>query len=226
MKSAYNVGRRGMTLAGLLIVIAVIAILSTMMIMSSTESVSTAKATKIIANLHTLKRAIIEWYADNREKVSSFGYGNTVAGMVTIGGKTRPIQEWNEKDLQLSRYISGGNISEINLHKKTTSNSGIDNSSTNLVEGCYGICDGGTVRRKKTDENGNTVYDKNGKAQIETVEYHRSAWYVGYCFKSDEGRVRDKIRGMMKTEGVFFGTADAQKDTVNDNNVAVWMRVL
>ena len=228
MKTAYNVRRKGVTLAVLLIVIAVIAILATMMMMSSTETITTAKAAKIIANLHMLRRAAIAWYVDNRDKVvSAYGTkGNNVAGMVTIGNTTKPIQEWSDNDLQLSKYMSGGNISEINKHDSKQSNASLHNSSTNLMEGCYGICDGGRVIKEKTDSEGNIIYKADGKPETEIVECHRSVWYVGYRFKSDEGAVREKIRGMMKTAGVFFGTADAQIDEVGDQNAAVWMRVL
>ena len=80
------------------------------------------------------------------------------------------------------------------------------------MEGCYGVYDGGTV---KNDSGGTTAY-------------HRSQWYVGYCFKKGEEAIREKIRGMMNTAGVRIGTADAHIDTEDNDekqNAAVWMRV-
>lgn len=61
--------RRGFTLVELLIVIVVIGILAAMMMLSSTESVSSAKATKIISDLTVLKKAVTSWYIDNYDRV-------------------------------------------------------------------------------------------------------------------------------------------------------------
>ena len=57
--------RKGFTLLHLLIVIAVIGILSVMMLFSSTEAVTTAKASNIVANLTHIRKAVIMWYCDN-----------------------------------------------------------------------------------------------------------------------------------------------------------------
>ncbi|MBQ6773618.1 MAG: type II secretion system protein [Synergistaceae bacterium] len=56
---------KGFTLVELLIVIVVIGILSAMMMLSSSEAVSTAKATKIIADMRNLKTAALAYFADN-----------------------------------------------------------------------------------------------------------------------------------------------------------------
>ena len=106
------------------------------------------------------------------------------------------------------------------MHYANKGDSNTGNTNTNLKEGCYGICDGGTVKKP------NGQYDNKGNPQYDTTEYHRSKWYVGYRFQKGEEAVRDKIKGMMNTAGVFLGTADAHKDTYNDNSVAVWLRVL
>ena len=200
--------RRGFTLVELLIIIVVIGVLAAMMILSSTESVTTAKAAKILANLQTLKRAATQWYLDNREKVQ-------LDGTVKIGSTTQPIQQWQIKEdkIGLSKYISSMNDSGIKFDNTQRDNN-TNNSNTNLAEGYYGLCDGGTVK------------EKNADGKINTIEFHRNAWYVGYRFKAGEEKVRDKIRGRMQSAGVFLGTADAHKDTYNDNSVAVWMKVL
>ncbi len=64
-----SIKRKGFTLVELLIVIVVIGILSAMMMLSSTEAVSSAKANNIISNLRNLKTAVLSWYADNINRV-------------------------------------------------------------------------------------------------------------------------------------------------------------
>jgi len=71
--------RKGFTLVELLIVIVVIGILSAMMMLSSTEAVSSAKAADIISDLRNLKTAALAWYADNLDKVDKKEAGYTFA---------------------------------------------------------------------------------------------------------------------------------------------------
>ena len=71
--------RRGFTLVELLIVIVVIGILAAMMMLSSTEAMTTAKANNMVVALQQWKKATVEWYVDNIDKVKSdgtFGYGS------------------------------------------------------------------------------------------------------------------------------------------------------
>ena len=67
MKNFSN--RKGFTLVELLIVIVVIGVLSAMMMLSSTEAVSSAKAADIISNLRNLKTAVVSWYTDNLDRI-------------------------------------------------------------------------------------------------------------------------------------------------------------
>ena len=64
-----SIKRKGFTLVELLIVIVVIGILSAMMMLSSTEAVSSAKANNVVSNLRNIKTAVLSWYADNLDKV-------------------------------------------------------------------------------------------------------------------------------------------------------------
>ena len=57
--------RKGFTLVELLIVIVVIGILSAMMMLSSTEAVSSARANNIVSNLRNLKTAALAFYVDS-----------------------------------------------------------------------------------------------------------------------------------------------------------------
>ena len=73
MKNNRSMKRRGFTLVELLIVIVVIGVLSAMMMLSSTEAVSSAKASNIISNLRNLKTAALSWYADHLDDVDDLG---------------------------------------------------------------------------------------------------------------------------------------------------------
>ena len=55
----------GFTLVELLIVIVVIGILSTMIMMSSTEAVTSSRAANIVSNLRNIKAAALAYYSDN-----------------------------------------------------------------------------------------------------------------------------------------------------------------
>ena len=199
-----KINRKGFTLAELLIVILVIGVLSAMFILSSTESVTTAKASNIITNLQLLKRAVLAWHMDNRDKVQR-------NGMVKIGNTTSPIQEWSDGALHLSSYFSHLGGSAINLNSVRQSASGTSRKNTDLGVGCYGVCDGGTERDPSDDK--------------KEIAYHRQTWYVGYRFKEDEDAVKEKVKGRKDSAGLVFGTADAHIDTVRDNGVAVWLKV-
>ncbi|MBQ4401111.1 MAG: type II secretion system protein [Synergistaceae bacterium] len=59
--------RKGFTLVELLIVIVVIGILSAMMMLSSTEAVTSAKASNIVSNLRNLKTAALAYYTDHMD---------------------------------------------------------------------------------------------------------------------------------------------------------------
>ena len=200
--------RSGFTMVETLIVIVVIAILAALGMLGVDEFVASAKATKIINNLYTLKAATWAWYADNKQNVTqykgTFRGKSVVAGMVAIGNIVKPIQEWGDKDLKLSQYIERiEKGTGINLNKTyTTKNSdGKEQTNTDLAKGYYGICDGG---------------GKAGK---------RHVWYAGYRFNDNEEKVREKIRGRLKTSNLMFGTADAHPDPDDEKAAAVWLRV-
>ena len=195
MKASYR--RKGFTLVELLIVIVVIGVLSTMMMLSSTEAVTSAKASNIVANLTTLKKATLAWYMDNLDKVQE-------DGRVKIGNETHPIQEWNDSYIHLSDYL--GHVGDTGINSNTkysfTNSEGNKQTNTDLKEGFYGVCDGGGIAGK------------------------RHIWYVGYRFQANESAVREKIANRLQSAGLMFGTADAHPDKDGDNAAAVWLQVL
>ena len=208
---------RGFTLIEALIVMAVIAILAALGTLGVDEYVTSAKATKIIMNLHTMKKALWEWYVDNRDKVQA-------DGKVKLGtGNPRPIQELqiNNDSLNLSKYLKRLGASKIKFKStvpETITMEGTGEKTTrgktDLYEGYYGVCDDGTTV---------TVNNNN----FEKAE-NRNIWYVGYRFTSDEGAVREKIRGRMKTAGgLRLGTADAHPIPEGSDKLeeAVWLKV-
>ena len=117
----------------MLIVIMIIGILAAMIIMSSSEAVTTAKASNIITNLHTLRKAVLEWYINNREKVQP-------DGRVKIGNESKPVQQWNDEQLHISEYLSNGNA--FNFNQGNYHGLG---QNTELAKGYYGIYDAGEV---------------------------------------------------------------------------------
>lgn len=62
---------KAFTLVELLIVIVVIGVLSTMMMLASTEIMASAKASNIISNMNIIRKAALEYCADNQDFMSS-----------------------------------------------------------------------------------------------------------------------------------------------------------
>lgn len=167
--------RKGFTLVELLIVIVVIGILSAMMMLSSNEAMSSARATKIASDLATLRTATMQWYVDHIDRIVQNGkyIGQVKAKVSDPDTSAKPIQEYSVKDLGVDKYLGHG----------TVTLSGASNAA--LKDGCFGIYDAGK--------------DKEGKGTA-----HRDTWYVGYRFTSSEGSVKEKLRGRLKTLGMHF----------------------
>ena len=113
--------RKGFTLVELLIVIVVIGVLSAMMMISSTEAVSSAKAATIVSNLRNIKIATLSWYIDNLDKIDN-------TGKIKIGDETKPIQDYEGSQIGISKYI--GNETSLKINTKF-------GDSQNLPQGTY-----------------------------------------------------------------------------------------
>lgn len=89
--------RKGFTLVELLIVIVVIGILSAMMMLSSSEAVSSAKATAIVSDLRSLKTAALAYFADHADEwMTSAPKDKSDAGAIPIDDI---LQYLNGKDI-------------------------------------------------------------------------------------------------------------------------------
>ena len=117
MRSFSN--RKGFTLVELLIVIVVIGVLSAMMMLSSTEAVSSAKAADVISNLRNIKTAVLAWYADNLDRVNG-------KYQIETDGKTAELigsfTVKNGGEAEFLKYLNNDN--SIKLTKKENAANG------------------------------------------------------------------------------------------------------
>ncbi len=105
MKNAkLEMKRKGFTLVELLIVIVVIGVLSAMMMLSSTEAVSSAKAADIVSDLRNLKTAALAWYADNLDYVEG-----RVDKTATITG-TFTDKKLNAAKEEITKYMNNDGL--------------------------------------------------------------------------------------------------------------------
>ncbi len=112
---ANRIGRTAFTLVELLIVIVVISVLSTTLMLSSTEAVASAKATDIINNLHQWKRAALEWYVDNLDEVEA------------------TASEWNGVQQRWADHVKAKDIVQyLNTHFKSIDDKGAWDTSNGL----------------------------------------------------------------------------------------------
>ena len=126
---------RGFTLVELLTVIVVIGVLSAMMMLSSTEAVSSAKAADIISDMRNLKTATLEWYADNISTLKIDDYWLQLP--LVNGGAKSHIQNLVHSDPSLiKKYLNNENL------KLNTGGSGEDWAEA----GGYSINDGNSDR--------------------------------------------------------------------------------
>ena len=114
--------RKGFTLVELLIVIVVIGILAGMMMLSSTEAVDSAKATKIISDFTILKKAVNAWYLDNYERISFGAENQKDERGISVNGKVTRFSDFinGSGNTEIKRYIS--NSASLKFGSKSQNN--------------------------------------------------------------------------------------------------------
>ncbi len=117
-KNVRRVYHEGFTLVELLIVIVVIGVLSAMMMLSSTEAVSSAKASNIISNLRNLKTAVLSWYTDNLDRVVIVN--NKSCMIKKDDGSTQSLTDYvNANSSEFTKYLNNDNIT-VKAAKRST----------------------------------------------------------------------------------------------------------
>jgi len=102
--------RKGFTLVELLIVIVVIGILSAMMMLSSTEAVSSARAADIISDLRNFKTATLAWYADNLDYVE--GKVDADGKAIASGNTTGKFNDLSAQSAKILKYMGNDGIGD------------------------------------------------------------------------------------------------------------------
>ena len=209
--------RKAFTLVELLIVIVVIGVLAVMIMLSSNEAVSSAKASNVVTNLTHIKKAVIAWYIDNLDHIT---YGSTKTDGTDLkfffnGVRYNSIQDAlanqvhsyqtsktanTKQTVSIMNYLQGA--SDFN---KTKDNA--DNNWNYLKDGGYGVNDAGTEAKRKT-------------------------WFTGYRFQPGEDTLKKKLWGRRKTLNLIFskgvrpnnGTPiQSESDLVSAKSV--WLRI-
>ena len=201
-----NMKRRGFTLVELLIVIVVIGILSAMMMLSSTEAVTSAKASNIVSNLRNLKTAALAFYVDHLDMME--GVTNVAANAKGINGKTTgegtTATTTYEEANKFTIPGSGATAENVTFTKAVAHYmNNAENSATDLETLGYGV-----------------LIDANGD------------WFVTYDItkegsSTEQTQIKQKLAGRAKSVGLCKGgTAPAKANpfTTSDTNVAMFVR--
>ena len=204
-------GRKGFTLVELLIVIVVIGVLAAMMMLSSTEAISSAKASNIVAGLTTFKEALIHWYTDNYDKVVIGYYDKEKYVKDDI---YRITYTKNNKTIHTLGDMMANDPGAVTKYIGNASQFKFDNTSfsSKATEGKYRFEDSGAANK-------------------------RSSWFVGYVLSASEKNsgVAQKLVGRAKSAHLLANQGTTGGTNVGSNQAEitpyaggdiVWMKVL
>ena len=202
--------KKGFTLVELLIVIVVIGVLSAMMMLSSTEAVSSARAASIINDMRVLKTAVLEWYADNHERVGKFGDEYYIYTDITKKGKSKgkflgEYIETKEGKADIEKYLgnSGANLL------------GDPHSGLNKLFGSYFL----------TSETRGEVSKAVSEGTAEKQKHTGCSWYVGYRFRTNEDKVKEKLQARATSLGLIGGSIKNVSDTYEAPGEYIYMLI-
>ena len=208
MKKIFN--SKGFTFFELLIVLVVIGVLSSTLMLSGSQSVSSAKASNIISGLTAFKTALVHWYTDNRDIIIKSGDeykidANKLKAKENLTDTINNLGDLMQKQPKLvTKYIDAA--SKFKFDKK--------NYSSEATQGTYRFEDSGRANNRKT-------------------------WFVGYALTDSElaSGVGEKLAAKATslnlfasqgTTGIRTSSGFAQKVTIKPYNggKVVWMKVL
>lgn len=114
--------RNGFTLIELVIVMLVIGVFAAMMMFSSTEAESSARAQSIVNNFMQIQKAVSSWYADNMDRIVTNGTnsGNVVYNIVDANNKKLALTEFvQDNSKEITKYLNkGSNIKLVGKRAK------------------------------------------------------------------------------------------------------------
>ena len=101
-------GRHGFTMIELMIVMVVIGVLAAMMMFSSTEAESSARAQSIVNNFMQIQKAVSSWYADNLHRIV-IKSGNQYNILDTDGKTKLALKVFAQKyGAEITKYLHNG----------------------------------------------------------------------------------------------------------------------
>lgn len=217
--------RKAFTMIEMLIVIVIISILAAMLLLGIDEFIVSAKARVIVGNLHTMKKAVNEWYAAHSNMVYKKDGKNYVINYQNKG--IYPIQElWEER--------SGGTVKNYTDNPIGTKNVGAKSFLGKYLENPDILKASGTTL--STDKNfyspmiedGYLLHDNDTSGGVGRGATTRTAWYAGYTIPmtSQGEKIKKKLASMAKSQGLLQDNRKTTSDNAYRDSQQVWMMII